>query len=256
MRRIVIKVGTAVLTDSGNLAKKRLEALVELICELHLKYEIILVSSGAVASGYAELQLDKKVVSNRQALASIGQPALMRIYKSVFEKHNIKVAQLLLTADDFDSIKRTKHAKNAIEVLLNYKVIPIINENDVTATEELVFGDNDRLSAATTLFFDADMLIILTDIDGYYDKNPRMFSDAKILSLVKELSESELEIDANPNSDFATGGIVTKLKAGDFLLKNGKEMFLTSGFDLKYVRSFLIDKKQIGGTLFSKKEIL
>jgi len=135
-------------------------------------------------------------------------------------------------------------------VLLSNNVIPIINENDVTATEELVFGDNDRLSAHVAYHFDADMLAILSDIDGYYNKDPREFKDAVVFKEHGFLDEKTLTSEHTPNNEFATGGIVTKLQSAQFLLENGKEMFLASGFDLSDIRSFLIDGIQQGGTLF------
>lgn len=252
MKRLVIKVGSAVLTESGTLAMERLANLVNFIAQLKEKYEVILVSSGAVAAGYTSLQLDKGEVANRQALAAIGQPLLMRHYKDKFREQGIICSQMLLTADDFDSIKRTRHAKNAIEVLLSHRVLPIINENDVTATEELVFGDNDQLAAHTALKFDADMLVILTDIDGYYDANPKTVPGAKLLMHVSHIPAEALEQSHTPNNEFATGGIVTKLKAADFLLENGKKMFLSSGFDLTQVKEYLIHNNQVGGTLFAR----
>lgn len=252
-KRVVIKVGSAVLTDKNGLAKDRMQKLVEFIAELLGYYEVILVTSGAVAAGYSELKLDKKIVPNRQALASIGQPLLMASYHRKFEKFKIKVAQLLLTAEDFDSRRQTEHAKNAIDVLLANNVVPIINENDVTATEELVFGDNDRLSAHVAYFFGAKLLVILTDIDGYYDKNPRENSDAKRLDVVSHIPKELLKSEYTPNSEFATGGIVTKLMAANFLLERGGEMFLCSGFDLTCAREFLINNRQIAGTHFKRE---
>lgn len=252
MKRVVLKVGSAVLTENSALAIERLINLVDFIAQLKTRYEVILVTSGAVAAGYTSLQLDKKEVANKQALAAIGQPLLMRHYKDNFRKYGILCSQMLLTADDFDSSKRTKHAKNAIEVLLKNSVLPIINENDVTATEELVFGDNDQLAAHVTTHFDADMLVILTDIDGYYDDNPKTNPNAKLLKNVSAVTEEELSKEHTPNNDFATGGIVTKLKAANFLLQNGKKMYLTSGFDLSFAREFLLSDEHIRGTLFSK----
>ena len=252
MKRIVIKVGSAVLTQNSALALDRLKNLVNFLSQIHKKYEIILVSSGAVAAGFTLLRIDKKDIANRQALAAIGQPLLMRHYKENFKNNSIICSQMLLTADDFDSRKRTTHAKNAIEILLKNKVLPIINENDVTATEELVFGDNDTLAAHVTLYFNADLLVILTDIDGYYDKNPKDFSDAKMLKKVSFIEEKELRAPHNPNNEFATGGIVTKLQAAHFLLKHNKKMFLTSGFELEFAKSFLLYSKQTKGTLFEK----
>ncbi|MDD3775828.1 MAG: glutamate 5-kinase [Sulfurovaceae bacterium] len=251
MKRIVIKVGSHVLTENGDISKDRMASLVELIASLQKTgKEVILVSSGAVSSGYTQLKLDKSFIPNKQALAAIGQPLLLRMYQEKFARYNMLCSQILLTASDLDSRKRTEHAKQAIEVLLSNNVIPIINENDVTATEELVFGDNDRLSAHVAYHFDADMLAILSDIDGYYNKDPREFKDAVVFKEHGFLDEKTLTSEHTPNNEFATGGIVTKLQSAQFLLENGKEMFLASGFDLSDIRSFLIDGIQQGGTLF------
>ncbi len=250
MKRVVVKVGSAVLTENNRLAKERMMHLVAFLSELNQECEVILVSSGAVAAGYTKLKLDKKYLPNRQALAAIGQPLLMKSYQKKFERYDTLCAQMLLSADDFDSRKRTAHAKNAIEVLLTKKVIPIINENDVTATEELVFGDNDQLSAHAAFYFDADMLVILSDIEGLYDKDPKKYPDAKLLKIVKEIPQELLEEECNPTYSFATGGIVTKLKAAAFLIARGKPLFLASGFDLEDVRDFLLHRRHRGGTLF------
>ena len=247
--RIVIKVGTATLYQNEKLSN-RMDNLVEFLVELNKNNEVILVSSGAVGAGYTKLKLDKTKIENKQALASIGQPLLMREYKARFEKYNQLVSQVLLTAQDFDSRKRTKNAKNMIEVLLQNKVIPIINENDAVSIDEIVFGDNDQLSAYVTYYFDADMLVILSDIEGLYDSNPKENKDAKLLKIVNHIDEEMLNAPCNPNDKFATGGIVTKLKAAKFLLENNKEMFLASGFDLSDVKSFLIDNIHKKGTYF------
>ncbi|HNW66711.1 MAG TPA: glutamate 5-kinase, partial [Aliarcobacter cryaerophilus] len=242
MKRLVIKVGTAVLTQGEELALQRMKNLVNLISTLKndKNLEVILVSSGAVGAGYTELKLDKTVLANKQTLAAIGQPKLMKTYQEMFQEFGITVAQMLFIADDFDSRKRSKNAKNVMEILLQNKVIPIINENDVIATEELI-GDNDQLAAYITHYFKADMLVILTDIDGYYDKNPREFSDAKIQKIINEISQDELDKKPSANSKFATGGIVTKLKAADFLMQKNIPMYLTSGFDLTNAYDFLVD---------------
>ncbi len=255
MQRIVIKVGSAVLTEQNRVAKERMAALVDLIAQVKSTgRDVILVSSGAVAAGYTLCKLDKKVVANRQALASIGQPKLIAMYAKKFERHDIIVSQILLTADDFDSRKRTHHAKCAVETLLGQNVVPIINENDVTATEELVFGDNDQLSAHVAYYFDAEMLVILSDIDSYYDKDPHRYDDAKPLKVVDAIPEEALQAECTPNGSFATGGIVTKLKAADFLMKRGRKMFLASGFDLKDAHAFLIEGDHRGGTLFIERQ--
>jgi len=251
MKRIVIKVGSHVLTQDGSLAKERLLALVDFLATLQKSSkEIILVSSGAVAAGFTQIKLDKTKVDEKQALAAVGQPYLLREYQKAFEKYNILTSQVLLTADDFDSRKRTKYAKCAIEAMLKHNILPIVNENDVTATDELLFGDNDRLSAHVAYYFDADMLAILSDIDAYYSDDPRVNKDAKPRDIVRNLSEDELKQKCLPNDKFATGGIVTKLKAANFLMKRGKQMFLASGFDLSVAKEFLINGKRLGGTLF------
>jgi glutamate 5-kinase len=197
MKRIVIKVGSHVLTENGAIAKTRMLALVQLIAEL-------------------------------KALCS----------------------QVLFSADVFESAKHVARAKVAIDTLLENSVVPIINENDTVSIEELVFGDNDRLSAHVAHYFDAVMLVILSDIDAFYDKDPNRYEDAKRRAVVTTILEEELNAEHTPNNEFATGGIVTKLQSADFLMKHGREMFLASGFNLADVRSFLIEDEHKGGTLF------
>ncbi len=250
MQRLVLKVGSAVLTKNAKIAHRRLDNLVKLIFLLKEKYEVILISSGAVAAGFTLLPLDKTILANKQALASIGQPLLMSIYKVEFNKYDMLCSQVLLEATIFSDEERLNYAKDTINALLLNGVVPIINENDVTAVDELVFGDNDQLAAYVSYYFDSDLLSILTDIDGYYDDNPHLNKDAKLHKIVKEISQYELNTTHTANSDFATGGIVTKLKAADFLMKKGKNMFLTSGFDLQYARDYLLNDKHSSGTLF------
>lgn len=253
-KRLVIKVGSAVLREDNILAVKRLNNLVDLIAKLknEKKLEVILVSSGAVAAGNTVIDLDRKKVLNRQALAAIGQPLLMKHYKKRFAEHGLKCAQMLLVAEDFDSRKRSTNAKGVMEILLANNIVPILNENDVIANEELLFGDNDQLSAHAAYYFDADMLAILSDIDGLYDSNPHENPNAKMRHLVNSLEPEELEMKCTPNSEFATGGIVTKLKAANFLLQRNKMMYLSSGFDLTNAYDFLLNGDHKSGTLFRK----
>ena len=253
MKRVVLKVGSHVLTENGGMAEDRIAALVALIAQIKaMGTEVILVSSGAVAAGYTQLQLDRSKVANRQALAAIGQPYLLSMYRELFVQHEILSSQVLLSADVFDSRKATKHAKIAIDTLLSNGVIPIINENDTVSIDELVFGDNDRLSAHVAHYFDAGLLVLLSDIDAYYDKDPNRYKDAIHRAVVTEISIEELTAEATPNDAFATGGIVTKLQSADFLMKHGREMFLASGFDLGDVRALLVDGEHRGGTVFRK----
>lgn len=255
VKRIVIKVGSHVLTENGAIAKIRMLALVELIAELkENRYDIILVSSGAVSAGYTKLQIDRGVVANKQALAAIGQPLLLKMYQEKFSIFDLLCSQVLFRADVFESKKHIEHAKNAIDTLLKNNVIPIINENDTVSIEELVFGDNDRLSAHVAHHFNAKMLVILSDIDAFYDKDPNRHDDAMRRAVVTKITKEELEAEHSPNNEFATGGIVTKLQSADFIMNNGREMFLASGFDLSDVKSLLIDGIHIGGTIFKNKD--
>jgi glutamate 5-kinase len=251
--RIVFKVGTATLYENGKLSD-RMDKIVELLSELNKNHEIILVSSGAVGAGYTKCPLDKTKLENKQALAAIGQPLLMREYKERFHKYDITVAQVLVTAADFDSRKRSENAKKMINVLLENKVIPIINENDSVSVEEIIFGDNDQLSAYATYYFDGDLLIMLSDIDSFYDDNPKKNKSAKPIKKVTQIKDEWLVAECDPNDKFATGGIVTKLKAAKFLMDKNIPMFLTNGNDLDNVREFL-KGNHIKGTLFYNGEL-
>lgn len=254
MKRIVIKVGTHVLFDDDKMATKRINALCEFIKDLLGKYEVILVTSGSIATGVLRSKIEKKGVVNRQMLAAIGQPYLMEIYNDIFEKFGILTGQILLTEQDLDSRKKTTYFKNMIDGLCQNKILPIINENDALGIKELLFGDNDQLGAAITHRTDADMLVLLSDIDGYYSDDPRQNKNAKIYDEVSEILESQTQMPASAGTDFGTGGIVTKLKAAAYLLEKGRMMFLTSGFDLGVARKFLLENTQIGGTLFKAKK--
>nr|AGT02775.1 glutamate 5-kinase [Angomonas desouzai] len=248
--RIVLKVGSSILVENEKVVLDRIQALCKLISDLSGKYEVILVSSGAVAAGYTEVALDKTVIHNKHALASLGQPLLMHTYHEEFSKYGLRCAQLLLGSVDFDSRSRTEHALATLDVLLSNNVIPIVNENDATGTKNAMFGDNDRMAAHVAYYFKADLLVILSDIEGYYDSNPRDNPDAKVLKYVDYIPEEALTEVASPNNAFATGGIVTKLKAAYFLMERGSRMFLTSGFDLSLIREYLLEGVHNKGTLF------
>ena len=253
-KRIVFKVGSGVLTEKSSIAKDRMMGLVSLIAELKKHYEVILVTSGAVAAGYTALKLDRSINISKKVLAAVGQPILMSSYKSKFELYGIDTAQILLTEDDFDSRKHTEIFRQIINTTLENGILPIVNENDISTTPEQVFGDNDQLSAHVTHHTNSDLLVILSDIDGYYDANPSTNNDAKMHKVIKEISKDALDEDHTPTNEFATGGIVTKLKAAQLLMNKGKEMFLCSGYDLTSAREFLLDGGNYSkGTLFTSK---
>jgi len=253
VKRIVFKVGSSVLTDTTSIAKQRMLNLVGLIAEAREKYEVILVSSGAVAAGYTAVQLNRKVPTSKKVLASLGQPILMSSYKKLFDIYDVTISQILLTEEDFDSRVHTQIVQDIIERTLRNDILPIVNENDISTTPEQLFGDNDQLSAHVAHHTGADLLVILSDIDGLYDVNPKENPDAKIRKIVTKITDEELEQQHTPNSEFASGGIVTKLKAAKYIMDNGIEMFLCNGYDLTTAREFLMENVHDKGTLFTTK---
>ncbi len=253
-KRIVLKVGSSVLTDSGSIAKERMLNLVSLIVKLRDKYEVILVTSAAVSAGYTALKLDKKEHIGKKVLAAVGQPILMSAYKRKFDIYNLDISQILLTEDDFDSRKRTEIFRQIINTSLEEGILPIVNENDISSTPDQLFGDNDQLAARVAHHIKSDLLVILSDVDGYYDSNPNENPDAKIRKIVNNITEEELQAVHSPNDEFASGGIVTKLIAADYLMSKGRQMFLCSGFDLTAAYEYLMNNNHTKGTLFKPKD--
>lgn len=252
MKRITLKVGSGMLTENNTIAKQRMLNLVSFIVRLKAHYDVILVSSGAVSSGYTALKLDRKKNISKKVLASVGQPILMSNYKALFDIYDVDTSQILMTEENFDSVAHIDIFRQIIDAQMENAILPIVNENDITTISEQVFGDNDQLSAHVAHYSNSDMLVILSDIDGYYDKNPTVHDDAVMRKLVSEIPEAELDQVDSPNYEFATGGIVTKLKAANFMLDQGREMFLCNGYDLTTAEDFLINGQHNMGTLFSR----
>lgn len=250
MKRLVLKVGSAVLTCDNEIAQERMKNLAEFIAALKKDYEVILVTSGAIAAGYSVLKIDKKCPINKKSLAAAGQPILMAAYKKEFSTFNVDTAQILVTEDDFDSRKRTLMFQGITNTLLKNNMVPLINENDTISTYEQTFGDNDQLAANVAFATDSDLLVILSDVDGYYNRNPKEHDDASIIKIVHKINPELLHEESSANHEFATGGIVTKLKAAEFMLNRNKKMFLCSGFNLDSAKSFLLENNHSLGTLF------
>jgi len=250
VKRITLKVGSSVLTEGHRIAKERMLNLVTLIAKLMRKYEVILVSSGAVAAGYTALRFDREKHISKKVLASVGQPILMSSYKSMFDIYDMDTSQILLTEEDFDSIKHIEIFNQIIDAQIANNILPIVNENDISTISEQVFGDNDQLAAHVAYHTDSELLVILSDIEGYYDKNPITHDDAKLIGRVTEIPDSLLEAEHSPTGEFATGGIVTKLKAAKFILDKGKKMFLCNGHDLATAEEYLLYDNHTKGTLF------
>lgn len=256
VKRVVIKVGTTTLThETGLLNLERIEILVRQIANLHNNgYEVMLVTSGAIGAGMGKLNLKNrpKTLPEKQAVAAVGQVALIHLYQKIFAEYGKNVGQLLLTASDINERNRYLNGRNTCFALFNAGVIPIINENDAIAVEEIKVGDNDTLSAFVATLVDADLLIILSDIDGLYDSNPKENPNAKLLPLITTLNEEIKAMAGDSNSKFGTGGMATKLKAAEIALNSGVNMVIAQGENpenlIKIVRGEDI------GTLFVKNK--
>lgn len=253
---IVIKVGTSTITyNTGRLNFGVLEKLVLVISDLKNQGKrVILVTSGAIGVGNAKLGLRKKPekMSEKQAAASIGQCELMHIYGKLFAEYGYNVGQILLTQEEVNDKNRKKNVINTFNTLLKYNAIPIVNENDSIATEEIEFGDNDTLSAIVSELIGADLLIILSDIDGMYDKNPREDSSAKLIPIV-EIIDDEIERAAgDKGSTLGTGGMITKISAAKIATKAGAYVVIANGSDPFVIRR-IIDGTNTG-TLFTSSK--
>ena len=237
--RIVIKVGTSTLThESGSLNLQRIERMARVLADLHcMGHEVILVSSGAIAVGVAELQMGARPTELRykQAAAAVGQCNIMHIYDKLFSEYTCSVAQILLTGDDVDDPLRAEHLSNTFSALLEMGVIPIVNENDSVSSAEIetghnkILGDNDTLSAIVAKLCKADLLVLLSDIDGLFDADPHSNSDAKLIPCVSELTEEVLHLAGGSGTWRGTGGMATKLNAAGIAMAAGVEMVITNG---------------------------
>lgn len=252
-KKIVIKIGSSSLMhdETGLVNFRRLEKLVRIICDLkNQDKDIILVSSGAIAVGRQTLKLNykPKTVSLKQACASVGQAQLMMMYQKLFMEYNHLAAQVLLTFDAITNDERRQNAENALNEILQQGIIPIVNENDTVATEEIEFGDNDTLSAIVAHLIKADLLIILSDIDGLYTDDPHKNPTAKKLSVVEEINEKIDDMAKDAISMYGTGGMSTKISAARIATDSGADMAILSAEDLEVINK-LIDGEDVG-TLF------
>ena len=235
MKRLVVKVGTSTLTyENGKMNIRRLSKLAEVLTDIaNSGVEVVLVSSGAIGVGVQKLGLSEKpkTTKGQQAAASVGQSELMFIYDKLFGEYNQNISQLLLTSEDIDDVKRRENLLGTFESLFDYGVIPIVNENDSTTTDEIEFGDNDTLSALTAKLVGADMLVILSDINGLYNKDPNRFPDARIIHTVEQVNESIYEMAGGAGSRMGTGGMKTKLDAAVIATGAHMDMVIMNGSD-------------------------
>ncbi|MBP3360141.1 MAG: glutamate 5-kinase [Clostridia bacterium] len=253
-QRIVVKVGTSTLTyETGKLNLKRMDRLAMILSDLHNSgKEIILVSSGAIGVGVGKLGLPERPSETRykQAVAAAGQCELMYLYDKFFSEYNNTVAQILLTKEDIAIPRRKRNTQNTFNALIEMGMIPIVNENDTIAVDEIEFGDNDTLSAIVADFVDADLLVLFSDIDGFYDCDPHSCPDASLIRTVYDIAPVR-GLAGGVGSNRGTGGMITKLDAAELATDAGINMIIANGNNVDSLYDIL-DGKQVG-TLFVSK---
>ncbi len=257
--RIVVKVGTSTLAHTGGrLNIRRVELLCKVLSDLkNAGHEILLVSSGAIGMGVGKLGLSGRPedMPGKQAAAAVGQCELMYTYDKLFSEYSHTVAQILLTADDIQDNRRSSHVHDTLEKLLGWNAIPIINENDAVATDEIgiqtTIGENDTLSAVVARLIKADILILLSDIDGLYTADPRKNPDAVLIPVVDDITPEVLALAGGTGSSLGSGGMATKLKAATIVTEAGIDMVIANGENPEILYD-LFDGKQVG-TRFTGK---
>lgn len=230
-KKLVLKIGTSTLTNGTRLISRgKIEDIGRQILSLRDQYDIVLVSSGAIAAAkqYINIKDAGKPIESKQAMAAIGQPLLMRTYNEVFSDFGIQTAQCLMTYRDFENETSRRNTLNTITELIKYSYLPIINENDTTAVEEILLGDNDRLSALVAVLISADLLVLVSDIDGLFDKNPHIHPDANLIAEVKNIDEAR-DLVEERDSGLGTGGMNSKLEAAILCQKESIETWIVGG---------------------------
>ena len=256
-KRIVFKVGTSSLTNpDGSLSRQKVKVITQQLALLHESgHELILVSSGAVAAGFGALGFKKRPtkVADKQASAAVGQGLLMEEYTANLLLRNIVSAQILLTQDDFADQRRYKNAHQALSVLLNRGAIPIINENDTIATQEISVGDNDTMGAIVAENANADLLIILSDIDGLYTGDPRNNPDAQLIDTVFSITPEIKELAGTKGTTLGTGGMITKIHAAEISMNAGIDMIIANGTKPELLYN-IIDGEKVGTKFIGRKK--
>ncbi|MBT3177701.1 MAG: glutamate 5-kinase [Desulfobacula sp.] len=255
-RRVVVKLGSNVITAENSLNLALIESISNQISSLMDKgIEVILVSSGAMAAGLRKMGMDRRPeeIPKRQAISAIGQSGLMNAYEKSFKGCDKKVAQILLTAEDLNNRKRYLNARNTLNTLMKWKVVPIINENDTIMVEEIKLGDNDNLAAMITLLMDADFLFILTDIDGLYTKDPRIYPNAELIPKVTRFKKEIEDFASDIPGTLGTGGMLSKIQAAQKTTSAGIPMIVARG-NIPNVLCHLFEGKEYGTYFVPKKE--
>ncbi len=254
--KVVIKVGTSTLAHAtGRLNIKRIELLCKILSDLkNAGHEVILVSSGAIGMGVGKLNLGSRPsdTAGKQAAAAVGQCELMYTYDKLFAEYNHTVAQILLTAEDLRQEKRHLNFENTMKKLLEMQVLPIINENDTVATEEIEIGDNDTLAAIVAVSVKADLLILLSDIDGLFTADPHKDKSARLISRVEKIDEQILALGGGKGSALGTGGMQTKLRAAQITTEAGCDMIIANGSAPERLYD-MFDGKEVGTRFVAAK---
>lgn len=257
-KRIVVKIGSSSLThpETGSLNLLKIEKLIRILCDLRGEgREVVLVSSGAIAAGRQALGISHRPdsISQKQALAAVGQARLMMVYQKLFSEYNYMAAQVLLTKDTMIHEVSRYNAQNTFEELLGLGVIPVVNENDTVSTHEIRFGDNDRLSAIVAALIGADLLVLLSDIDGLYSDDPHRNPDARFIGYVEEITQELLDMGKDSSSSsVGTGGMAAKLAAARIATDSGSDMVIANGDDVEVIPA-IMGGRQVG-TLFKAHE--
>ncbi len=241
---IILKIGSSTLTAGTHIISRgKIEDVARQLVELRDKYAVIIVSSGAIATAKQFVKTDEwqDVVHFRQAMSAIGQPKLMQIYHEVFGDFNLQIAQCLLTYKDFEEGESRKNTYNTLKALLHHGFIPIVNENDTVAVEELIVGDNDKLSAHVAVLVDAQLLVLASDIDGIYDKNPHLHPDARLFKQVNDIAEV-VDCIEEIAGGLGTGGMTSKLTAARICSEKNIEMILVNGGRSRFLIDSLNNK--------------
>lgn len=252
-KRIVIKIGSSSLThkETGELNLLKIEKLVRVICDLKGQgKEVVLVSSGAIAAGRQALGGQKRptTISEKQAYAAVGQARLMMVYQKLFAEYNCVAAQVLLTKDTMLHDDSRYNAQNTFDALLKLGTVPIVNENDTVSTHEIQFGDNDRLSAIVAALIGAELLLLLSDIDGLYSDDPHKNPNAEFIRLVPEITPSLFSMGKDTASDVGTGGMAAKLAAARIATDGGSDMIIANGEQVEIISELINGEEK--GTLF------
>ncbi len=253
-KRIVFKVGTSTLTheETGALDLVKMEKFIRILTDLHNQgKEIVVVSSGAVAVGRKALGFMERPSerSVKQACAAVGQIRLMTVYQKLFSEYNQNTAQILMTKITIANDTSRHNAQNTFRELLKMGVIPIVNENDTVATDEIDFGDNDYLSAIVSAIVGADLLVLLSDIDGLYTDDPNKNPDARLIPLVEHITDEMLGMAKGPTSDVGTGGMTSKVEAAGIANDAGADMVILNGDDMEHINQLFLGEEI--GTLFT-----